>query len=564
MAADALTRRAADLRALEQGPWDVVIVGGGIVGVGALLDATSRGLRAALVEQDDIASGTSSRSSRLIHGGLRYLEQYQFGVVIESLAERARLLRLAPHLVRLQEFLFPLHGLPVVTRAFYGSGMLLYDVLGSARSGGLHRHLGRTATLEYAPALHREGLRGGLVYHDAMEDDARVTLAVLRTALDGGATAVTRVRATGALHDGRAMAGIHARDTLTGAGLEVRAPRVLDATGVWASRPDRPFGSGSFTVVPSRGSHILVPRERLPVRGGITLRVPGKVVFLVPWPRHWIIGTTDAPYRGSVDHPSASGDEVDSIIDTVNRAMDVGLSRDDVVGTYAGLRPLVAPADTGSTVEISRHHRVARDPDGLVRISGGKYTTYRVMARDAVDALLGDEAKRRKTATADLPLHGSLTLDEIPMAAAALVREHGLAEALATSLVDRHGTDAAAVAAEGAAVDLLRPIADGFPILEAEIAWAADHELALGLDDVLARRTRLVHELRDRGASIAPRVAEILADRLGWDESRRAAEVATFLAGAGREFGLPARSPVEADGGVLVVDPTGVGGTEPA
>ena len=332
MAADAPTRRAAELRALQDGPWDVVIVGGGIVGAGALLDATSRGLRAALVEQDDIASGTSSRSSRLIHGGLRYLEQYQFGVVVESLAERARLLRLAPHLVRLQEFLFPLHGLPVVTRAFYGSGMLLYDLLGSARSGGLHRHLGTKATLEYAPALHREGLRGGLVYHDAMEDDARVTLAVLRTALDGGATAVTRVRATGPLHDGRTIAGIRARDAITGAELDIRAPRVLDATGVWASRPDRPFGAGSFTVVPSRGSHILVPRERLPVRGGITLRVPGKVVFMVPWPRHWIIGTTDAPYRGSVDHPSASGEEVDSS----HRHGEPGDGRGPVAGRRRG------------------------------------------------------------------------------------------------------------------------------------------------------------------------------------------------------------------------------------
>ena len=216
-------------------------------------------------------------------------------------------------------------------------------------------------------------------------------------------------------------------------------------------------------MVPSRGSHILVPRERLPVRGGITLRVPGKVVFMVPWPRHWIIGTTDAPYRGSVDHPSASGEEVDSIIDTVNRAMDVDLSRDDVVGTYAGLRPLVAPADTGSTVEISRHHRVARDPDGLVRVSGGKYTTYRVMARDAIDALLGGEAKRRPSATADLPLHGSLTLPEIPTVAAGLAREHGLSDELATSLVDRHGTDAPVLAAAGAAADLLRPVAHGVP-----------------------------------------------------------------------------------------------------
>src|SRR3954452_8167430 len=223
MTSDALARRTADLRALEDGPWDVVIVGGGIVGVGALLDATSRGLRAALIEQDDIASGTSSRSSRLIHGGLRYLEHYQFSVVIESLAERARLLRLAPHLVRLNEFLFPLRGVPIGSRAFYGSGMLLYDLLGSARSGGVHRHLRVGSTLESAPQLRPSGLRGGLVYHDAVADDARLALAVTRTALDQGAVAVTRIRATGPLHEGTRLGGVHARDLVSGAELEIRA-----------------------------------------------------------------------------------------------------------------------------------------------------------------------------------------------------------------------------------------------------------------------------------------------------------------------------------------------------
>jgi glycerol-3-phosphate dehydrogenase len=561
--ATSIDRRSAALRALDQGPWDLVIVGGGIVGAGVLLDATSRGLRAALVEQDDIASGTSSRSSRLIHGGLRYLEQYQFGVVIESLAERARLLRLAPHLVRLQEFLFPLYGFPVATRAFYGSGMLLYDLLGSARSGGFHRHLGTSATLEYAPALRRKGLRGGLVYHDAMADDARLALAVVRTALDRGAAAVTRVRATGPIHDGGRIAGVTARDLVSGESLEIRAPRVLDAIGVWSSRPDRPFGGGDLSVLPSRGSHIVVPRERLPVRGGITLRVPGKVVFMVPWPRHWLIGTTDAPYRGPVDHPAASGQEVDEIIDTVDRAMDVGLTRGDVVGTFAGLRPLIAPSDAGSTVKVSREHRVAIDPDGLVRVSGGKYTTYRVMAADAVDTVIGDEARRRPSATGDLPLHGALALDTVPSAAARLEREHGLLPEAATSLVDRHGTDADAVAALGAQRGLLDALAAGFPHLEAEVAWAAREELALSLDDVLARRTRLVQELPDRGAAIAPRVADIVGDELGWDVSRRRTEVAAYLARAALEFGMPERTPVPAQLPVRVVDPTGIGGTEP-
>jgi glycerol-3-phosphate dehydrogenase len=569
----ALDRRRAALERLAGERWEVLIVGGGIVGAGALLDATSRGLRVALVEQDDIASGTSSRSSRLIHGGLRYLEHYQFSVVVESLAERARLVRLAPHLVRLNEFLFPLRGLPGGSRLFYGSGMLLYDLLGSARSGGFHRHLRVGSTLDYAPQLRRSGLRGGLVYHDAVADDARLALAVTRTALDQGAIAVTRIRATGPLHVGTAIDGVHALDLVSGAELDIRADRVVDATGVWASRPDRPFADSSLAIVPSRGSHILVPRDRLPVRGGITLRVPGRVVFMVPWPRHWIIGTTDAPYHGSVEHPRASADEVDSIIDTVNRAMDVDLSRDDVVGTYAGFRPLVAPSASGSTVAVSRHHRVARDPDGLVRVSGGKYTTYRVMARDAIDAALsgGDgqskESKRRPSATADLPLRGGVPLTDIPAAASAIAHDHGITPDAATSLVDRHGTDAARVAELGAELEMLTPLAAGFPYLEAEVAWAVRHELALGLDDVLARRLRLVHELPDRGAAIAPRVAAIVGSELGWDERRQAIETDRFLATARTEFGLPAAArTASADkrSGLRLVDPTGIDGTEAA
>ena len=389
-----LDRRRRDLARLADEHWDLLIVGGGIVGSGALLDAASRGLRVALVEQGDVASGTSSRSSRLIHGGLRYLQQLHVGLVREALAERARLLRLAPHLVRLEEFLFPLYGFPVATRAFYTAGMTMYDVLGSAKSGGRHRQLSTASALEYAPNLRRDGLRGALVYHDAMEDDARYTLAVLRTALavvPDAALAVTRVRATGPLRDGDRIVGARLEDRETGEAIEARATAVLDATGVWGALPDRPLGEGGFSVLPSRGSHLVVPRERIPARGGMTLRIPGRVAFLVPWPRHWLIGTTDKPYHGSLERPAASGDDVDELLGTVNGAMDVGLTRDDVVGTYAGLRPLIAPSDATSTVKVSREHRVSVEAQGLVRVSGGKYTTYRVMARDAVDAALGTD-----------------------------------------------------------------------------------------------------------------------------------------------------------------------------
>ncbi len=537
-----LAARGADLEHLGRETWDVLIVGGGIVGCGALLDAASRGLRAALVEQDDIAVGTSSRSSRLIHGGLRYLEQFHVGLVREALHERARLLELAPHLVRLEKFLFPLYGHPLVTRSFFQSGMVLYDLLGSAKRGGRHHHLSTAGALELAPDLHREGLQGAMLYSDGMEDDARYTLAVLRTARREGGLAVTRVRALRPIRDGERIAGAVVRDELTGAEFDVRAAVVLDATGVWGSKPDRPFGSerATFNVLPSRGSHILVDRDRVKVATGVTIRVPGKVAFMVPWPRHWVIGTTDDPFTGPVDRPSASGPEVDKILAAVNSAFDVGLSRDDIVGTYAGLRPLIAPSGASSTVKVSREHKVALEDRGLVRISGGKYTTYRLMARDAVDAVLGADAKDRPSGTAELPIVGAAPRSELDALAVRLAREPGIDAEVAQSLVDRHGTEAEAVIALGREHDLVRPLVAGEPLLEAEVAWAAEHELALSLDDILARRMRLAMTLRDRGASIAPRAAAIAGHVLGWDAGRQAAEVAGYLEGAHREFDVPA------------------------
>jgi glycerol-3-phosphate dehydrogenase len=537
---DALDRRARDLERLANETFDLVIVGGGITGAGALLDAATRGLRVALVEQDDIAIGTSSRSSRLIHGGLRYLEQLRFGLVREALAERARLLRLAPHLVRLETFLFPLYGLPMVHRSFYGAGMLLYDLLGAARPGGYHRHLSKGGALEWAPGLRPEGLRGGILYHDAMEDDARFTIAVLRTAVGQGGLAVTRVRADGAVTERGGLTGVRVTDRIGGAGFVVRTGAVLDATGVWAALPDRPFGTGSLSVLPSRGSHLVIRRDRIPARGGLSIKVPGKVVFMVPWPRHWLIGTTDAPYRGPVERPVASSDEVDRILDTLNQAFALDLTRDDVVGTYAGLRPLVAPIDAASTVKLSREHKVSAIGPGIVRISGGKYTTYRVMARDAVDATLGTQSQGRPSRTAELPLVGALDAAGRRILAARLSAEHGLAADLAGELVDRHGSEASDVAASGQAAGLLRPLVEGFPILEAEVAWAVDAELALSLDDVIARRLRLAMELPDHGAAIAGRVASIMGQRLGWDHARQAAEVQAYLDTARREYGVPA------------------------
>jgi glycerol-3-phosphate dehydrogenase len=545
-------RRAA-LESLADERFDVLIVGGGIVGVGALLDATSRGLRAALVEQRDIASGTSGRSSRLIHGGLRYLEQLHLGLVYEALQERSRLLRLAPHLVRLEPFLFPIYGIPLLHQGFYGSGIFLYDLLGSRRDGGFSRHVRPQTAIDYAPDLRRRGLTGGIIYHDGVEDDARLALAVLRTALSGGAIAATRVHAEAPLLDGEWLIGATVRDLVSDTRFEVRAERVIDATGVWAADTEERFAEleGADTFVPSRGSHIVIRRDRLPAEGGITIRIPGRVVFIIPWPGHWIIGTTDHPDQRRPEDIAAPTGDVDELLETVNRRLDVDLVRGDIVGTYAGMRPLVGDPG-GSTVKASREHRVAADASGLVRISGGKYTTYRVMARDVVDASLGrTEARRRRSRTADLPLIGAAPRSELDRIAATLVqplRDAAAArgqtrvtwpERVARRLADRYGREAPEVVRLGRELDLAAPLGERIDHLYAEVAWAARRELALSLDDVLARRMRLAQELPDRGASIAPRVAAALGAEIGWDERRQATEVTRYLETARREYGLP-------------------------
>ena len=509
--------------------WDVVVIGGGIVGAGVLLDATSRGLKAALVEQDDLAVGTSSRSSRLIHGGLRYLEDMRLHLVREALAERSRLLRLAPHLVRLERFLFPVYGWPLLHRAFYSAGLTLYDLLGAARDGGRAHHLGPGAVAELAPSIRRERLSGGVTYHDGVEDDARFSLAVARTAMERGATVVTRARATGL------TSGPDERVT----GLHVLAGTVIDATGVWAGHPEARLGGSTMKLVPSRGSHLVFPRDRLPLGAGLTLRIPGRVLFVIPWPEAWLIGTTDVADDGPPDRPRATHDEIDQILGMVNEVLDVGLTRDDALGAYAGLRPLVGVTG-GDTVRVSREHAVYRERSGLVRVSGGKFTTYRLMARDAVDVAFEGRDEVAASGTAALPLVGAAPRDDLDALARILAQDTGLEPALTARLVERHGTQAREVVALGRALDLLRPLASDVPHLEVELAWAARRELALDVDDVLSRRMRLSMARRDRCASIAPRVAAILGAELAWNEGRQADEVQRYLASARREYDVPA------------------------
>jgi glycerol-3-phosphate dehydrogenase len=541
-AAPALDGRRQDLETLARGPWDLLVVGGGITGCGVLLDAANRGLRAALIESDDFAVGTSSRSSRLIHGGLRYLEQFQLGLVREALRERSLLLRLAPHLVSLEPFLFPLYGGPWA-RPFYGAGLTMYDLLGASADGGFHRHLSVADALAAVPGLHRKGLRGGLLYHDGQEDDARYTVAVVRTARARGALSLTKVRALRGLEESGRLVGCAVRDELSGSEFDVRAASIVDATGVWAGRADGPFPSPSSRLTrPSRGTHLVVRRDRIPSRYGLTLRIPHRVCFLVPLPDRWIIGTTDHEDRGSPDRPAPTLAEVDEILANVNGTLDVRLTRQDVVAAYAGLRPLATDpgGPKGSTVRASREHRIRKEPNGLVRIGGGKFTTYRVMAAQTVDEALGTAAARsRPSITAEVPIIGAAPDASRDALAADIASATGLDRARAERLVARFGTEASEIVALGRELDLLRPLGPEIAHLEAEVVWSVREESALSVDDFLARRTRLAQELPDRGAIVAPRVAALMGAELGWSAAQEKDAVSAFLVAAHREYDVP-------------------------
>jgi glycerol-3-phosphate dehydrogenase len=513
-------------RAVDEA-FDVIVVGGGIVGAGVLLDAATRGLRAVLVERDDIAAGASGRSSRLLDGGLRHLDRLRLRAVREALAERRRLLRLAPHLVRLEPLLDPIYGRPGLDRAIHGARVALYDTLGARHDGGWGGHLTIEQTLDWAPTLHRQGLRGGVIRHDALVDDARYALAVVRTAVGHGALAVTRLRATGVVERGGRVAGIRALDREGGGEVELRAAHVVDATGAWAADPGHPFGRWA-TVLPARESHLVIPRSRIPIHGAMALHAPGLMASIVPWPDHWIAGLTAAPWPGAPGAASADAAAVDALLTLLNRGLDLRLTRDDLVGTFAGVAP------------VSRGHRIDRRTDGLVRVLGGSFTTYRGAARRALDAALGAQAAReRPSGNVDQPIHGALAPADLKALADRLASD-GLDARAARALVARHGSEAAAVVELGRSGGWLGRLSDESDHLEAEVVHAVRSELARSVDDVLARRMRLAMELRDRGAAIAPRVAELIGAELGWDASRQAREVAAYLASAEREYGVPA------------------------
>ena len=523
--------RATALQEMTGGVLDVLVIGGGVVGAGAALDAATRGLSVGLVEARDWASGTSSRSSKLIHGGLRYLEMLDFRLVAEALGERSLLLdRLAPHLVRPVPFLYPLTR-RVWERAYVGAGIALYDALGSVlgQRGQFprHRHLTRRQALQACPGLKRSALVGAVQYWDAQVDDARHTMMLARTAASYGALCANRVRVVGLLREGERVTGARVVDLESGRELAVRARQVLNATGVWTDETQALANSrGQFHVRASKGVHLLVPRDRIASSTGLILPTATSVLFVIPWGRHWIVGTTDTDWDLDKSHPAVSAADTAYLLEQVNRVLASPLAPEDVVGVYAGLRPLLA-GESDQTSKLSREHLVGHPVPGLVVVAGGKYTTYRVMAKDAVDeAVRAMDVVATGCVTDRVPLVGADGWSALWNRRHVLAEESGLHVARVEHLLSRYGSLVHEVLALIAAdPELALPLPSSDDYLRAEVVYAATHEGALHLDDVLARRTRISIESWDRGVDAAPIVAELMGEVLGWSAAQRAREI---------------------------------------
>ncbi|MCK9898770.1 glycerol-3-phosphate dehydrogenase/oxidase [Frankia sp. Cpl3] len=547
--------RAAALRRMRAEPVDVVVIGGGVTGAGVALDAATRGLSVALLEARDLAAGTSSRSSKLIHGGLRYLEQLNGTLVREALRERSLLLEtLAPHLVSAIPFLLPLthHGWE---RAYIGSGVLLYDTLGQGlgriaprpggdggapRNGGvpLHRHLTRKAALREFPSLRPDALVGAIQYWDGQVDDARHTMFVARTAARYGALIATSAQVTGLVREGDRVAGVRVRDLENGVDLEVRAAQTINAAGVWTDDIQAMVGGrGRLSVRASKGVHIVVPRDRVHGSTGLILRTEKSVLFVIPWGSHWIIGTTDTEWNLDLAHPAATSTDIDYLLDTVNKVLRTPLTTDDIVGVYAGLRPLLA-GESDETSQLSREHAVVRPVPGLTMVAGGKYTTYRVMAADAVDAATeGMSGAVAPSCTERVPLLGADGYPALWNARERLARTSGLHVARVEHLLRRYGTLVEEVLDLVAArPELGRPLPGAAAYLAVEAVYAVSHEGALHLEDVLTRRTRISMETADRGLTAAPHVAELIAPVLGWNSEAVARETDHYRARVAAEI----------------------------
>ena len=530
------TRRDA-ITAATTGTHDLVVVGGGVTGAGAALDAAARGLSVVLLEAGDLAVGTSSRSGKTMHGGLRYLEQLNFSLVFGALRERdLTIKRLAPHLVGHEHFLYPLQH--QWEKPYVGAGVGLYDAMAtmSRRTGGAPhaRYLGRRAVFREAPGLDPDVVIAGLQYPDGRMDDARHTLAVARTAAEYGAHVITYAAVTGVRKgaDGR-VTGVTAHDVSSGNEFDVSARAVVNAAGVWAAELQQLAGAHTFEIAPAKGVHLLVRQEAFDSHTGVLSRAEDSVIILRKWYGHWLLGTTDTPYGGDKNKPTAEKEDIDYLLRNINTLLRRKLGRADLLGTYAGLRPLLAPAgSSGNTSALSRDHAVLEAPSGFVTIVGGKYTTYRVMARDAVDAAaksLGRELP--PTPTASLPLVGAVGWKVVENQLPALSAQYKVPEPTLRRMLHRYGDELPEVLAPIHDDPALATPVDGAAgYLPVEFQWAVTHEGAATLTDVLTRRTHVALEHPEAGVDAAAGIAASVAPVLGWDEAQQREEVSAYAA----------------------------------
>lgn len=525
---------------------DVLVIGGGVTGAGVALDAATRGLRTGIVEMQDWASGTSSRSSKLIHGGMRYLYNLDFALVQEALRERGLLLStIAPHLVRPQPFLWPLK-IPVVERTYSALGVGLYDAMsavgnltlpGDREGAGVppQKHYGRKGALELFPDLRGDQLTGAIRFYDARVDDARLVLGLVRTAVSYGALAATRAQVTEISKDavGRVVGAV-VTDLETGRARQVRAKHVISCTGVWTEETGSLAGtSGGLEVLASKGVHLVIPKDRIKGSTGLFLRTEKSVLFVIPWQHYWVIGTTDTPWEGPLRHPITTRADIDYVLEQANKVLTSRLTTEDILGTWAGLRPLLQPSGGAeSSAKVSREHTVAEVAPGMVSVAGGKLTTYRVMAEDAVDFALGSTMARRWPSITDrIPLVGAVGLEAAGRYLARVAPGYGWDADRIEHLLSRYGSEV------GTLIDLIEedprlaePLPGAPAYLGVEVAFAVRYEGSLHLEDVLLHRLRIDHEARDRGLSAVEDVLAVAVPLLGWDEERQRAEVDAYRA----------------------------------
>ena len=535
-----ISSRESIVEKLASAEFDVLVIGGGVTGVGAALDAATRGLRVALIEANDFACGTSSRSSKLIHGGLRYLEQFDFKLVREALKERELMVgHTAPHLVSPVSFLFPLHeGLK--ERWYVGAGLALYDALrGKERILPAHRHISPRKMREVAPALRSDILKGGILYYDAQVDDARHTVTIARTAERYGALVANQVEAIALIREGSRVVGVKVCDRESGREFDIKSATTVLAAGIWNSKIQEAAGvNHGYDIAMSKGVHIVLPKSAISLKTGVILKTALSVLFVIPWKEFWIVGTTDTPWTGSKEEPLADRADIDYIIEQANQVLRHPLKHTDVISVYAGIRPLVAPTEASSTTKISREHVVDHPLEGLISVAGGKYTTYRIMARDAIDAAASDLLRIvPESCTEEIALLGADGYSALLNRVNALAVANSLSRETITHLLSRYGSIFEEVLAPAKLdASLLERIDPSLPYLRAEVRYAVTHEKALHVSDVLMRRTRIALEVSDRGVAAARVVAQVMAPLLGWDSARSHREISQYDALVAREF----------------------------